>query len=137
MAIFRLAAGPKNAMAAAMITELDNVTNPWYAEVYSGTIPASVTDAIGAQVKLGTVTGAADPSATQTGGLITFGAVTGDSAADASGTATWMRIKKGDGSTWADLDIGDLASSCTAKMNTANIVVGGPITVNSFTLQVG
>lgn len=137
MAIFRLAAGPRSAAAAAIITELDNVTTPWYGEVYAGTIPAAITEAIGAQVKLGTVTGSADPSATQTAGLITFGAITEDAAADASGTASFMRIFKGDGTAWADADLGNLASDATGKMNTTTIVAGGPIRVNSFTISVG
>ena len=48
-----------------------------------------------------------------------------------------MRIFKGDGSVWADADIGNLASSATAKMNTTAIVAGGPIRINAFTIQIG
>lgn len=137
MAIFRLAASPKGAAAAAIIADLDNPATPWYGEVYAGTIPAAITEAIGAQTKLGTVTGSTDPSATHSGGLITFNAVTEDSAADATGTASFMRIFTGDGDAWADLDLGNLESSATGKMNTTSVVVGGPIRINAFTISVG
>ena len=137
MAIFRLAPASRGVMAAALIGDLDDQATPWYGEVYMGTIPASTAEAIGAQTKLGTVTGSADPSATQSNGLITFNPIVEDSAADASGTAAFMRIFKGtSNSVWADLDLGDLASSATGKMNTTTVVAGGPIRVNAFTIQV-
>ncbi len=137
MAIFRLADAAKGAAAAALITHLDDQATPWYGEVYTGTIPATTAEAIGAQTKLGTVTGSADPSATHSAGLITFNPIVEDGAADASGVAAFMRIFKGDGSVWADLDLGDLASSATGKLNTTTIVAGGPIRINAFTIAVG
>ena len=137
MAIFRLAPASLGIMAAALIADLDDQATPWYGEVYAGAMPASSAVAIGAQVKLGTVTGSADPSATQTGGLITFNPIAEDSAADATGTAAFMRIFKGDATVWADMDLGDLASSATGKLNTTSIVAGGPIRVNAFTIVVG
>ena len=138
MAIFRLAPGPKGIMAAALIGDLDDQATPWYGEVYAGTIPATTAVAIGAQTKLGTVTGSTDPSATQSNGLITFNPIVEDSAADANGEAAFMRIFKGtSNSVWADLDLGNLASSATGKMNTTTVVAGGPIRVNSFTISVG
>lgn len=138
MAIFRLAPTARGIMAAALIEDLDDQATPWYGDVYAGDIPADTTVAIGAQTKLGTVTGSADPSATQSNGVITFNPISEDSAADASGIAAFMRIYKGaSGAVWADLDLGDLASSATGKLNTTTIVEGGPIRVNSFTITVG
>lgn len=138
MAYFKLAPATLGIMAAALIADLDDQVLPWYGEVYTGTLPASTAEAIGVQTKLGTVTGSADPSATQSNGLITFNPIVEDSAADASGTATFMRIFKGTSNTvWGDLDLGDLASSATGKMNTTAVVAGGPIRVNSFTISVG
>lgn len=138
MAIFRLAASAKGVMAAALIADLDDQVAPWYGEVYAGTMPADITTAISGQTKLGTVTGSADPSATQSSGVITFNPIVEDSAADATGTASFMRIFKGTSNAiWADLDLGDLASSATGKMNTVSVVAGGPIRVNSFTISVG
>ena len=137
MAIFRLATAPLGIMAAALIADLDAASVPFYARLYTGTIPATPAASLSGNTLLGTVTGAADPSATNSGGLITFNPVVQDDAADASGTATFMRVFKGDDTVWADLDVGDLASSCTAKMNTVTVVAGGPIRVNAFTIAVG
>lgn len=137
MATFTLSNGAKSAMAAALIAHLDADTNPAYARLYTGANPNNPATAVTTQTLLGTVTMSADPSATQSNGLITFNAIAQDDAADASGTATWMRIFLGDGTPWADLDVGDLASSATAKLNTTTVVAGGPIRVNAFTIQVG
>lgn len=138
MAIFRLAPASRGVMAVALIGDLDDQVAPWYGEVYAGTIPAATTEAIGAQTKLGTVTGSTDPSATQSNGVITFNPIVEDSAADAGGVAAFMRIFKGtSNAVWADLDLGDLNSSATGKMNTTTVVAGGPIRVNSFTISVG
>lgn len=137
MAIFRLAPASRGVIAAALIADIDDHASPWYGEVYAGTIPATTAEAIGAQTKLGTVTGSSDPSATQSSGLITFNPIVEDGAADATGTASFMRIFKGSATVWADLDLGNLASSATGKMNTTSIVAGGPIRINAFTISVG
>lgn len=137
MAYFKLDAGPLGIMAAALIADLDAPVPVAYAQVYEGTIPATPATAIGAQVLLGTCSMAADPSATNSGGLITFNPIVEDSAADVTGTASFIRIFKGDGTTWGDANVGDLASNATAKMNTVSIVAGGPIRINAFTIEVG
>jgi hypothetical protein len=137
MATFKLANASLGVLAAALIADLDSAASPAYIEVYDGTQAATPGTAITSQVKLGTATMSADPSATNSAGLITFNAIAQDNAADASGTATWLRIFKGDATVWADADVGNLASSATAKMNTTTIVSGGPIRVNAFTIQVG
>ena len=137
MPIFRLADDEYSAMAQVLVTRLDAPASPAYAEVYADTIPENTSTAIGAQTKLGTCTLGADPSATNTGGLITFAPITEEDAAIAGGIASFMRIFKGDGTVWADLDIGDLASNATAKMNTTTVVAGGPIRINSFTILIG
>lgn len=140
MPIFRLATGPLGIAAAAIVADLDAPATPAYAEVYDGTVggmPATPATAITTQTLLGTCTMAADPSATNSGGLITFNPIVEDSAADVNGDATFIRIRKGDASAWADADVGNLASSATAKMNTTAIVAGGPIRINAFTIAIG
>jgi len=137
MAIFRLTTTSRGIMAAALIADLDDQASPWYGEIYSGTMPVLITDPISGPVKLGTVTGGADPSATQSNGVITFNTISSDLAADNTGTATFMRIYKGNGSVWADLDLGEAGSGATGIMNSASVVAGGPINLNSFTIQVG
>lgn len=137
MAYFKLASSPLGVMAAALLADLDAPVLPFYAELYVGAVPATPATALTTQVKLGTVTGSADPSATNTGGVITFNPIVQDNAADANGVAGFLRIFKGDGTVWADADVGDLASNATCKMNTTTVVAGGPIRVNAFTLAIG
>lgn len=134
---FTLSNAARAAMAAALIAHLDADTNPAYVRLYTGTNPNNPATAITSQTLLGTATLSADPSATQSNGLITFNSIAQDDAADASGTATWMRVFLGDGTAWADLDVGVAGSGATAIMNTATVVVGGPIRINAFTIQVG
>ena len=137
MPIFRLADEERDAMAQTLVSRLDAPASPAYVEVYAGAIPASVATAIGAQTKLGTCTMGADPSATSSAGLITFAPINQENAAVTGGAAGFMRVFKGDGTAWADLDVGDMESTATAKMNTTTIVAGGPIRINGFTIQIG
>jgi hypothetical protein len=137
MAYFKLNATLLNYLATYVATDLDTAVSVAYMGVYDGTIPATPATAITSQVLLGSVTMSADPSATVSGNIITFNPINQDNSADTGGTATWIRIFKGDGSTWADVDVGTLASSATAKMNSTTVVAGGPIRVNSFTISIG
>jgi hypothetical protein len=64
--------------------------------------------------------------------VLTFSAITQDTSADATGTATWARIADSTGATVFDCDVG--TSGATLNLNTTSIVAGGPIQVSSFTL---
>ena len=72
-----------------------------------------------------------------TTGDISFAIATQEASADASGTASFLRIYKGDGTAWADLDVGATGSGATAIINTVTVVAGGPIRINAFTITVG
>lgn len=138
MAIFRLSDAGKNAMASALIAFIDADAAPATCLLYTGTMPASPADAVTTQTLLGTCTMSADPSATASAGLVTFNVISQDDAANASGTAAWVRVLRGDGSTVvADLDVGAAGSGATAIINTTTVVAGGPVKINSFTIQVG
>lgn len=128
----------RHAMALALIAELDAQTGPCTIEFYdnTGTIPALPSAAITNQVKLGTLT-CSDPVGADTAGVITFGTITQDSAADASGTAAWARIKDGSGAGIIDVDVSNNAGTGLIKINTVAIVAGGPIALNGFTLTIG
>lgn len=132
----KLATATLAAAAQAIIDDFDSEVGPCTVEFYTGTIPASPATAIGAQVKLGTVI-CAEPAATKSGGVITFGATTQDDAADTSGTATWARVKRGAGTACMDCDVTDTAGTGVLKANTVTFVAGGPIKINSLVLTVG
>ncbi|MBX9833792.1 MAG: hypothetical protein K2X78_12205, partial [Burkholderiaceae bacterium] len=70
--ILRLIPALRSAIADLWISYFDAGTGPVVIEFYTGTIPTNLGDALGAQVKLGTLT-CSDPAATQAVGVITFG----------------------------------------------------------------
>ena len=123
----------RQALAEAFIAELDADTDPAYLEFYTGTKPAGPDTAITDQVLLGTAT-CSTTSATATDGVVTFGAITQDGAADASGTCAWARLRDGAGVAHSDYDVTNNAGDGAVKVNTTAIVAGGPIAVTSFTV---
>ena len=103
--------------------------------IYTGTKPAGPDSALSGNTLLGTVT-CSYPCGTVSSGTLTFSSVAGDTAADASGTATWARISTGGGSPVAvmDVDATTTAGNGYLKMNTTTVVAGGPIVVTSMVL---
>lgn len=66
-------------------------------------------------------------------GVLTLNAITSDSSANATGTATWFRIVKSDGTTHVmDGDVG--TSGSDLNLNTTSIVSGASVAVTSFTI---
>lgn len=121
-----------NAEADAFASLLDN----GYLRIYDSTggtgQPASVDTAIGSQVKLAELRFAATAESDITNGVITFDGLTADSDADATGTATWFRAFKSDGTTavW-DGSVG--TSGATLNLNSAAIQQHAEVAVTSLT----
>ena len=136
MAIMRLKVGLRNAIAQLIIDAFDAGSGPGTIEFYDGSMPAGPATAVTSQVLLGVLT-CSDPSASASGGVLTFASVTQDSAADASGTATWARVKDSTGSAVADFDVTNEAGTGAIKVNTTTIYAGGPIQMTSFTITMG
>lgn len=66
---------------------------------------------------------------------LTFNTITGDSSADANGTATWFRIVKSDGTTHVmDGTVGTSGQDLNLSASTS-ISVGQVINVSSFTIS--
>ena len=135
MSILNLSDAAKSAMATALIGQIDGGAGPATLKFYTATMPAGPDTAIGAQTLLGTLT-CSDPSGTQTTGVITFSAITQDSAADATGTATWARLADSAATAVADFDVTATAGGGAITLNTTSIVVGGPIAMSSLTITV-
>lgn len=133
---FKLAAPVANAMALVLLAALDAGSGNAIIEIYTGTPPATPLTAVTTQTLLGTLT-CSDPVGTSTDGLITFGSITQDSAADAGGTAAWARVTCPDLDAVFDCDVTDEDGEGVIKLNTVSIVAGGPILLSSFTIAVG
>lgn len=111
-------------------------------KIYDGTQAADANTAVGAQVLLATLTfGATAFGASAAAGTTpnrkataTANAITGDTSADATGTATWFRILKSDGtSVVMDGSVG--TSGCDLNLATTSLVAGVDVEITSFNLS--
>lgn len=68
-------------------------------------------------------------------GVLTLNAITQDSSADATGTATWARIVTSGATFVMDLGVGTSGQEVT--LNTVSIVVGGVVTCTSAVITAG
>ncbi len=124
-----------NATASLWLTHLQAGAAASTLSFYTGAKPANtLTGPDGTtQILLGTAT--CKVSGNDVGSVasnrLTFDTITQDSAADNTGTATWVRIRDGDGLAVIDVDVSDLGGNGFMKMNTTAIVAGGPIAVSS------
>lgn len=131
-----------NAAATAEADALAGLLDNGYLRIYDSTggtgQPATVDTAIGSQVLLAELRFANPSDAGAANGVITFSALTADSAANATGTATWFRAFKSDGTT-AVWDGSVSTSGATLNLNTTSIVINANVAVTalSFTVNKG
>ena len=129
---------PSIALGTAWLTSVRAALNaggagkPATIDIYTGTKPTRPNVAITSQVLLGTVTCSVDCGTVSTiddTPTLTFAPITSDAAANATGVATWGRMKSGETTPVAvlDFDISTTGGTGFGKMNTTNIVVDGPI----------
>lgn len=121
-----------NAALQAILDLLDAGSGPCTFEFYDGTRPGGPSTAITSQTLLGTLT-CSDPAGAVDNAVLTFSAITQDSSADASGTATWCRLKDGDGDAWFDFDVTDMAGAGPVKMLSTTVTAGNPLLMSSAT----
>jgi hypothetical protein len=128
-----------NAAATAEADAFAGLLDNGYLRIYDSTggtgQPATVDTAIGSQVLLAELRFANPSDAGAVNGVITFSAITADSAANATGTATWFRAFKSDGTT-AVWDGSVSTASATLNLNTTAIVINANVAVTSLTFTV-
>ncbi len=130
MAIAYEAATLRTAMMDAITTRAGNAA---LLRIYDGSRPATggTATTLLAELTCGTPFAAGASS-----GVLTLGAITQDSSANATGTATWFRIVKADGTTHVlDGNVG--TSGSDLNLTTASIVATQPVSVTSFVLTEG
>ena len=124
------ATGLRNARADAITTFAGGSCK---LRIYSGSRPATGGTAT---TLLAELTCNATFAAAASGGVLTLNSITQDSAADATGTATWFRIVKSDGTTHVmDGDVG--TSGSDLNLSSTSIVTGGTVSVTSATITEG
>lgn len=130
MAIAYEAGTLRDAMMDAITTHAGNAA---LLRIYDGSRPATggAATTLLAELTCGTPFAAAAVN-----GVLTLGAITQDASANATGTATWFRIVKADGTTHVlDGNVG--TSGSDLNLTTTSIVIAQPVSVTSFVLTEG
>lgn len=119
-------------------TALDALTalyNAGKLRIYDGAKPASAQVAVSTQVLLAELVFGNPAFAAAASGVATANAITSDSSADASGTATWFRIFKSDGTTV--LEDGTVGlSGCNMNLNSITIQIAAVVSISGGTITV-
>lgn len=119
----------RNAMLDAITTAVGNSA---LLRFYDGSRPATGGTATTLLAEL-TCNATFAPSAS--GGVLTLNAITSDTSANATGTATWFRIVTSGGTFVIDGNVG--TSGSDLNMNTTSFVSGATVAVSSFTITAG
>lgn len=130
-----MALNPKitTAVANAMADALGDQGDSGLLRIYDGSQPTDADTAVGAQTLLAelTMNAAAFPPAS--GGVLTAATITDDSSANATGTASWFRLLKSDGTTvLMDGTVG--TSGGDLNLDDVSITSGATVSVTSFTI---
>lgn len=126
-----------NAAASAMcdaLTALIDAGGAGTLKIYGDTRAATVDSAVGAQTLLATLTFSATAFGAASNGVCTAAAVTQDSSADATDTATWFRIASGGATGIADGNCDTAASDL--NLNTTSIVSGAVVSISAGSITV-
>jgi hypothetical protein len=121
------------AVANAMLDALGVLADSGKLRFYNDPKPAGPGTAISTQTLLAEATMNADAFPAAANNQLTANAITQDSSIDASGTATWARLWKSDGTTaLIDLTVG--TAGCDINMANNVLVAGGTLSVTSLTI---
>src|SRR5690349_19410703 len=130
-----MANNPKRlaATANAACDAMAALANSGRLKIYDGSQPANAATAVTTQNVLADLTMNATAFGAAVNGVATANAITSDTSADATGTATWFRLYKSDNSTVV-LDGSVGTSGADLNLNTTSIVAGAQVSITSFTL---
>lgn len=129
----RISNAARTAMADSVVDLLDGGSGAGTVQIRTGAQPATVgTTATG--TLLGTLT-LSDPAfGAAVSGVATAGAVTDDTAADATGTAGWFRALDSNGIAVLDGSISASGGGGDMILDSTSIVTGGVIKITSWTV---
>jgi len=127
----RLTNAAASAAADAVVDLIDAGAGAGTIKIYTATIPTDANTALGAQTLLATLTFSDPAFGAASNGVATASAITSDTSADATGTATWARIADSNGTTVMDVTVG--TSGDDINFNTVSFVTGATIAITSLT----
>lgn len=122
----------RNARLDAITTKIDAGAGAGLLRIYDGTRPATG----GAATTLLAELTFSDPSsAAASDGVLTASAITQDSSANATGTATWFRVVDSAATFVMDGNVG--TSGSDLNLTTTSITATQPVSVTSFVITEG
>lgn len=107
--------------------------------IYDGTQPADADTAVSGQTLLAELTCNATFAPAASGGVLTLNAISDDTSANASGTATWFRITDSAGTTTVlDGDVSTVAAGTgDLQLDSTSITATQTVSVSSFAITAG
>ncbi|MCX6633071.1 MAG: hypothetical protein NTW28_36205 [Candidatus Solibacter sp.] len=124
-----------DAAANAAANAVAALANSGYLKMYTGSQSANANKALSGQTLLATLTFSATAFGNAAAGVATANAIGADTSADASGTATWFRVLKSDGTSVVfDGTVG--TSGCNLNMNSNVISAGASVSVTALTYSI-
>jgi len=109
---------------------VDAGTPPGTLRIYSGTMPADVNAALSGNTLLAQLTMSTTAFGAAASGVATAAAITSDTSADATGTATFFRILNAAGVAVIQGSVGTSASDLV--LSSTSITIGGTVAVSSL-----
>lgn len=132
--VLHAAHAPKlsNAAANAAADAVCTLLNTGYLRIYDGTQPATADTAISGNTLLAELRFGATAFGSASGGVATANAITSDTDADATGTASWIRVLKTDGTTVVeDFTVG--TSGADLNLASVSISIHSTVAISSLT----
>lgn len=124
----------KTSIAArnAALDAIGPLANGGFLRIYDGAQPATPETAVGAQTLLAELTMGNPAFGAAANGTITANAITSDTSINATGTATWYRLVRSDGTT----SLWDGSAGVTGSdlnLNTVSLVANAQLAITSLT----
>ena len=123
------------ALRNSMLDAVSSQFNSGYLRIYAGTQPANANTAMSGETLLAELIFNATGFAAASGGQMVANAITADSSANNTGTASFYRCFASDGTT-ALIDGSVGTSTADMVINTTSIVAGATISTNNFTIAI-
>jgi hypothetical protein len=131
-----MALNPKTSLAsrALALNAAFDILNSGKLEIYDSTQPTDADTALGAQQRLAGLVLNATAFAAASAGSKAANAITQDSSADATGTASWGTLVASARTTTGTLDFSVGTSGANLNLNSVAISSGAAVSCSSFTI---